>query len=73
MPKRVFGLTEDFDTVSRGDHGQVWMSSLIHINGTAVSCRVQNDGEFSEPFNQIGLFDGTNTVQHNVFSGFTGS
>ena len=47
-------LIKAFDTVSRDglmeNHGQVWLSIQVHSNGDGTQARVQNDEEFSEPF-----------------------
>ena len=46
--------------------------AMVRQYHDGMQARVQNDGEFSEPFEvnkwgQTGLCYGTNTVQHDVF------
>ena len=52
------------------NYGKVWLSCQIHSDG--MLARVQNDGEFSDPFPvtngvKLGCVKSFNTVQHDVF------
>ena len=73
-------LTEAFDTVSRDGLWKIMAKlgcpprfiAVVRQFHDGMQARVQNDGEFSEPFEvtnggQTGLCYGTNTVQHDVF------